>query len=102
MKPRYPRLQIVGWNALGALVIVLWTFVCFLLVFGLLRLLKLLVVSEDAARQGLDMHYHKKKANHLRLGIITLASIVMIKLFFNGTKRFPRMFRITNSIFMFC
>ena len=57
------RVQIFGWNVLGALVIIAWAAGVFAVVFGFLKLCKLLNITENEFEIGLDKLYHKQKGS---------------------------------------
>ena len=44
--------QVVGWNALGAFVVIIWTLVLFGILFLLLKLCGILRISKEAEKDG--------------------------------------------------
>lgn len=54
--------QIIGWNVLGAFVIIIWSVALFGLLFACMRMCNILKISKEAVKDGLDAHYHGKKA----------------------------------------
>jgi len=58
--------QVIGWNTLGAFVVIIWTLFLFGILFLCLKLCGILRITKEAEKDGLDLYYMDKKAISVR------------------------------------